>query len=97
MFILYQIYFYFDFSCIVFFFYNSCRFPLENPPLLQKWLDAMRQPGFKPASHHMLCSAHFRPEDFRSGLQKRLLQEGAVPSQFEHPKSSESTHVCLLM
>ncbi|KAL1479196.1 hypothetical protein MTO96_052055, partial [Rhipicephalus appendiculatus] len=67
-------------------------FPLENPPLLQKWLDAMRQPGFKPATHHTLCSAHFRPDDFRSGLRKRLLQEGAVPSLFEHPKSSESTH-----
>ncbi|KAL1479284.1 hypothetical protein MTO96_051973 [Rhipicephalus appendiculatus] len=68
------------------------RFPLENPPLLQKWLDAMRQPGFKPAAHHTLCSAHFRSDDFRSGLRKRLLQEGAVPSLFEHPKSSESTH-----
>ncbi|KAH7969058.1 hypothetical protein HPB52_014175 [Rhipicephalus sanguineus] len=31
------------------------------------------------------------PDDFRSGLRKRVLQEGAVPSQFERPNTSEST------
>ncbi|XP_070385364.1 THAP domain-containing protein 1-like [Dermacentor albipictus] len=66
--------------------------PLENPALLHKWLEAMGQPDFKPSSHHLLCSTHFKPADFRSSLRKRLLLEGAVPSQFEHPSATETTH-----
>ncbi|XP_072145676.1 THAP domain-containing protein 3-like [Dermacentor andersoni] len=68
------------------------RFPLENPALLQKWLEAMGTPHFKPSGHHLLCSTHFKPANFRSGLRKRLLLEGAVPSQFERPNATESTH-----
>ncbi|KAK8759584.1 hypothetical protein V5799_002784 [Amblyomma americanum] len=59
------------------------KFPLDNPSLLRKWLQAMGQPGFSPRRHHSLCSAHFESSDFRAGLQRPLLREGTVPSHFE--------------
>lgn len=59
------------------------RFPLDNPGLLQKWLSAMAIPNFHPKKHHMLCSDHFEPCMFRTGIHRHLLCEGAVPSRFQ--------------
>ena len=36
----------------------------KDPILKQKWAHAMRRNGFEPNNSSVVCSVHFRPEDF---------------------------------
>ncbi|CAN9499467.1 unnamed protein product [Ophioblennius macclurei] len=60
------------------------RFP-KKEDLRKRWLTALRRDGFTPGSSSMLCSEHFRPEDFDRTGQTVRLRLGAVPSVFTYP------------
>ncbi|XP_030053509.1 uncharacterized protein LOC115466437 [Microcaecilia unicolor] len=48
------------------------RFPPDGP-LFQQWLAALKRTNFQPQKHHVVCSQHFRPWDFKDDLRSRLL------------------------
>ncbi|XP_051910490.1 2-oxo-4-hydroxy-4-carboxy-5-ureidoimidazoline decarboxylase isoform X3 [Hippocampus zosterae] len=54
------------------------RFPKDRV-LRRKWEKAVRRGGFASNSSTMLCSEHFRPEDFDRTGQTVRLREGTVP------------------
>ncbi|XP_050957050.1 THAP domain-containing protein 2-like [Labeo rohita] len=51
----------------------------------QSWAIALRREGFKPKDCTVLCSCHFRPEDFDKTGQTVHLRQGAIPSIFKFP------------
>ncbi|XP_049888322.1 THAP domain-containing protein 6-like [Epinephelus moara] len=54
----------------------SIRFP---------WEVALWREGFSASSSSMLCSEHFKPEDFDRTGQTVRIRDGAVPSVFSFP------------
>ena len=72
---------------------NFCRFPLDNPELLTKWLVAMRRDHWTPTKTSYMCSQHFLPTDYTdapfsqhlSKSSRKFLKRDAVPSLFEFP------------
>lgn len=60
-------------------------FPLSNPPLLKKWILAIRREGLRPSRSTRICSKHFDPESFqcRPDASYPLLRQDAVPSVFD--------------
>ncbi|XP_037135374.1 2-oxo-4-hydroxy-4-carboxy-5-ureidoimidazoline decarboxylase [Syngnathus acus] len=54
------------------------RFP-KDKVLRKKWEKAVRRGGFNSNSSTMLCSEHFRPQDFDRTGQTVRLREGTVP------------------
>lgn len=58
------------------------RFP-SAPDIRQHWIDALRRKDFTPSRTAVLCSKHFRPEDFdRTSLSSIRLRDHVVPSIF---------------
>ena len=68
------------------------RFPVD-PATRFKWIEFIRRANWDLPKHHLLCSEHFKKEDFRiyseipswindlSGHKSKLtLKKGAVPS-----------------
>ncbi|XP_008275573.1 THAP domain-containing protein 6 isoform X2 [Stegastes partitus] len=51
----------------------------------RKWELALRRKGFAAAGRTMLCSEHFRREDFDRTGQTVRLRDGVVPSIFSFP------------
>ncbi|XP_061522060.1 2-oxo-4-hydroxy-4-carboxy-5-ureidoimidazoline decarboxylase [Phycodurus eques] len=66
------------------------RFP-KNEVMRRKWERAVRRKGFSASSSSMLCSEHFRPEDFDRTGQTVRLRDGTVPvSCFKAPAKKGS-------
>lgn len=66
------------------------RFPPETESeRRQKWVAAVKRKDWKPSSHSVLCSEHFKPDQFQvpPGLKyKARLHSWAVPTEFpSHP------------
>ena len=54
--------------------------------MLKQWLQNMKRKDLIPNKHSVLCSEHFKEEDFdRTGKTIRL-RVGAVPSIFNIPE-----------
>lgn len=64
-----------------------CRFPFRSRTLCEKWVKALKRKDFVPTKASLVCSDHFREEDYveRPGLTKRMLKKDAVPSIFNFP------------
>ncbi|XP_070844826.1 THAP domain-containing protein 6-like [Chaetodon trifascialis] len=60
------------------------RFP-KNKELRKKWETAVRRDGFSASQSSVLCSEHFRPEDFDRTGQTVRIRDGAFPSVFSFP------------
>ncbi|XP_076840399.1 THAP domain-containing protein 2-like [Brachyhypopomus gauderio] len=60
------------------------RFPKDRD-LRKRWETAVRREGFSASLSSMLCSEHFRPEDFDRTGQAVRIRTGAVPSVFCFP------------
>nr|XP_057905913.1 THAP domain-containing protein 6-like [Doryrhamphus excisus] len=60
------------------------RFPKDTSRKKQ-WEVALRREGFCASSSSMLCSEHFKPEDFDRTGQTVRLKDGVVPSVFSFP------------
>lgn len=79
-------------------------FPLDDQPLLRKWLHNMGRKDFVPSKSSRLCGAHFKEDDFVADLYEQLMGEkrartkkhlkpGAVPTLFSHrPPSTIRKH-----
>lgn len=57
------------------------RFP-KDALLGKAWTIAVRRNDFKPGDRAVLCSCHFKPEDFDRTGQTVRLREGVIPSVF---------------
>ncbi|XP_078028974.1 THAP domain-containing protein 2-like [Epinephelus lanceolatus] len=60
------------------------RFP-KDTAWWKQWEVALRRKGFSASSSSMLCSEHFKPEDFDRTGQTVRIRDGAVPSVFSFP------------
>ncbi|XP_072239658.1 THAP domain-containing protein 6-like [Leuresthes tenuis] len=60
------------------------RFP-KDKELRKQWETAVRREGFSASPSSMLCSEHFRPEDFDRTGQTVRIRAGVVPSVFCFP------------
>ncbi|XP_045460820.1 THAP domain-containing protein 1-like [Harmonia axyridis] len=61
------------------------RFP-KNEVLKQKWVMAMRRKDYKPSATAVICSHHFKTEDYYiNDYGTKKLKKGAIPSVFNFP------------
>ncbi|XP_072234738.1 THAP domain-containing protein 2-like [Leuresthes tenuis] len=51
----------------------------------QAWAAALRRRGFIPKDRSVVCSCHFKPQDFDRTGQSTRLKEGVTPSVFNFP------------
>lgn len=75
---------------------QSCReqkisfhgFPLNDRDRLKKWLIKLRRKDFVPSPHSVVCSEHFREEDFiyQKFTKTRLLKKDAIPLKYYEKK-----------
>uniref|UniRef100_A0A3Q2PUQ3 THAP-type domain-containing protein n=1 Tax=Fundulus heteroclitus TaxID=8078 RepID=A0A3Q2PUQ3_FUNHE len=62
------------------------KFP-KDTTLRKKWELAVRRDGFVATNHSMLCSEHFKEEDFDRTGQIVRLRLNVIPSIFNFPTS----------
>lgn len=62
-------------------FYN---FPMDNPPLLSRWLKAVGRPHWYPHLWSSVCSVHFTEDCFDRSGDKVVLRPDAVPTLKAH-------------
>ncbi|XP_041864920.1 THAP domain-containing protein 6-like [Melanotaenia boesemani] len=60
------------------------KFPKEAK-LRKQWEIALRRKGFSASEYSLLCSEHFKPEDFDRTGQTVRLRDGTKPSVFSLP------------
>ncbi|CAK6959876.1 THAP domain-containing protein 6-like [Scomber scombrus] len=60
------------------------RFP-KDKGLRKQWETGLRREGFSATPSSMLCSEHFRPEDFDRTGQTVRIRDGSIPSVFCFP------------
>ncbi|XP_048031120.1 THAP domain-containing protein 6-like [Megalobrama amblycephala] len=60
------------------------RFPRDKE-LRRQWEVAIRREGFSASEFSVLCSEHFKPEDFDRTGQTVRIRDGAKPSIFSFP------------
>lgn len=82
---------------------SDCSFPSDEARR-DRWALAVRRDEsgklWKPNKHDVLCSKHFKPEDFDKTGNTTRLRPDAVPSVFQFPKHlqvSIASHVCWLL
>lgn len=65
------------------------RFPFRCKKLCEKWISALKRKHFAPTRASLVCSDHFREEDYiiKPGHRKTRLKKNAVPSIFNFPVS----------
>lgn len=85
-------------SCCACYCKNRCRkgsnirfykFPLNDKPLLSKWITALRRDKWLPTPSSKLCSVHFTDDCFRVYHYQIRLREDAVPTIFQFPDISQ--------
>ncbi|XP_071801224.1 THAP domain-containing protein 1 A-like [Asterias amurensis] len=47
------------------------KFPLGKQALLSKWVTAISRAKFFPSKHHVVCSEHFKKDDYMRGKHPR--------------------------
>uniref|UniRef100_A0A3Q1B8L6 THAP-type domain-containing protein n=1 Tax=Amphiprion ocellaris TaxID=80972 RepID=A0A3Q1B8L6_AMPOC len=65
-------------------FLTPCRFPRDYG-LRRKWEAALRREGFAANDEWVLCSDHFKPDEFDRAGQVCRLRPGVIPSVFNFP------------
>ena len=60
-----------------------------------KWEIALRRDGFAASDRTLLCSGHFRSENFDRMGQNVWLKDGVVPTLFNFPAHLQSVCVSL--
>ncbi|XP_067217203.1 THAP domain-containing protein 1-like [Linepithema humile] len=75
--------------------YTHFRFPLNRPEILQMWIDAIGREGFQPTKNYLICSAHFKVEDYmdRPSTSGVRLKNFTVPSIFSEASVPAFIHV----
>ena len=64
-------------------YFFASRFP-RKPELRQQWISALRRENFVPSASAVVCSKHFREDDFdRTSQSVVRLRENVVPSVFD--------------
>ncbi|TRY90894.1 hypothetical protein DNTS_021963 [Danionella cerebrum] len=51
----------------------------------EQWVAAIRREGISRCKHWVLCSNHFKPEDFDRTGQTVRIRDGVIPSVFDFP------------
>lgn len=61
---------------------------------MTKWIVACQQGNWKPSNYSLLCSSHFKKDDYqiRPGASKPYLKEDAVPTIFNFPNRRKPPH-----
>uniref|UniRef100_A0A3P8U5C2 THAP-type domain-containing protein n=1 Tax=Amphiprion percula TaxID=161767 RepID=A0A3P8U5C2_AMPPE len=65
-------------------FLTPCRFPRDYG-LRRKWEAAQRREGFAANDEWVLCSDHFKPDEFDRAGQVCQLRPGVIPSVLNFP------------
>ena len=65
-------------------------FPVAKTELCKQWEKATRLKAFKATGNNVICSEHFRAEDYRYTGSKKLRDE-AIPSVFSFTPSDDVT------
>lgn len=74
-----------SFNSSYFHFYFLLSFPSDEEER-NKWVQALRREKWKPTKTSIICSKHFKDDDFdRSSPFRVDLKKGAIPSVFEFP------------
>jgi len=71
------------------------RFP-KDEKLRRLWIRATKRKKFFPCPSSVLCSTHFKKEDFKSGTKIKSLKPGTIPSDFNFPAHCMSSKVILV-
>ncbi|XP_049907519.1 THAP domain-containing protein 6-like [Epinephelus moara] len=58
----------------------------KNTDRRRAWVAAVRRKDFVPSDSSVICSCHFRPEDFDRTGQTVRLRDGVTPSVFNFPE-----------
>ena len=65
-------------------------FPVGKTELCKQWETATRLKDFKATGNNVICSEHFRAEDYRYTGSKKLRDE-AIPTVFSFAPSDDAT------
>lgn len=71
------------------------RFPIKNEARLGLWKKAIQRIDFNPTPNSVICSEHFKEDDYlESSLNRNLLKRDAVPSVFKFSQNTDHLEAC---